>query len=73
MVCAPASPGATMRSALAVIRAKGPHEIIVAVPVSAPEHLEEIGDLVAFLASDRAAYVNAANIRIDGGAADCAV
>ena len=31
---------------------------------------EDIGELVAFLASDRARYVNAANIRIDGGAAD---
>lgn len=31
---------------------------------------EDIGQLVAFLASDRARYINAANIRIDGGAAD---
>lgn len=31
---------------------------------------EDIGELVAFLASDRARYVNAANIRIDGGASD---
>ncbi len=32
---------------------------------------EDVGHLVAFLASDRARYVNAANLRIDGGAADC--
>ena len=32
---------------------------------------EDVGNLVAFLASDRARYVNAANLRIDGGAADC--
>jgi NAD(P)-dependent dehydrogenase (short-subunit alcohol dehydrogenase family) len=32
---------------------------------------EEVGQLVAFLASDRAAYINGADIRIDGGAADC--
>jgi 3-oxoacyl-[acyl-carrier protein] reductase len=31
---------------------------------------EDIGNLVAFLVSDRARYINAANIRIDGGAAD---
>ena len=31
---------------------------------------EDIGNLVAFLVSDRARYVNAANIRIDGGMAD---
>ncbi len=31
---------------------------------------EDIGHLVAFLASDRARYINAANIRIDGGTAD---
>lgn len=31
---------------------------------------EDIGHLVAFLVSDRARYINAANIRIDGGTAD---
>ncbi len=31
---------------------------------------EDIGHLIAFLASDRARYVNAANLRIDGGTAD---
>ncbi len=31
---------------------------------------EDIGNLVAFLVSDRARYINAANIRIDGGTAD---
>jgi len=32
---------------------------------------EDVGHLVAFLASDRARYVNGADLRIDGGAADC--
>ena len=31
---------------------------------------EDIGHLIAFLASDRARYINAANLRIDGGTAD---
>jgi NAD(P)-dependent dehydrogenase (short-subunit alcohol dehydrogenase family) len=31
---------------------------------------EDIGHLVAFLSSDKARYINAANLRIDGGAAD---
>ena len=31
---------------------------------------EDIGYLIAFLASDRARYINAANLRIDGGTAD---
>ena len=33
--------------------------------------VEDVGALVAFLASDRAAYINGADVRIDGGAADC--
>jgi 3-oxoacyl-[acyl-carrier protein] reductase len=33
--------------------------------------VEDVGNLVAFLASDRAAYINGADYRIDGGAADC--
>ncbi len=32
---------------------------------------EDVGELVAFLASERAWYVNGTNVRIDGGAADC--
>lgn len=35
--------------------------------------VEEVGELVAFVASERAAYINAANIRIDGGASDLAI
>jgi NAD(P)-dependent dehydrogenase (short-subunit alcohol dehydrogenase family) len=31
---------------------------------------EDIGHLVAFLVSDKARYINAANVRIDGGTAD---
>jgi NAD(P)-dependent dehydrogenase (short-subunit alcohol dehydrogenase family) len=33
--------------------------------------IEEVGALVAFLASERAGYINGADYRIDGGAADC--
>ena len=31
---------------------------------------EDVGNLLAFLASDRARYIHGANLRIDGGAAD---
>ena len=31
--------------------------------------VEEVGDLVAFLVSDRAGYINGSNLRIDGGSA----
>ena len=34
--------GATMSAALQVARAQDPHELIVAVPVASPDHLEEI-------------------------------
>ncbi|MGE0387277.1 MAG: SDR family NAD(P)-dependent oxidoreductase [Gammaproteobacteria bacterium] len=33
--------------------------------------VEEVGSLVAFLVSERAAFINGADLRIDGGAADC--
>jgi len=33
----------------------------------------EVASLVAFVASERAGYINGAQLRIDGGAADCAV
>jgi predicted phosphoribosyltransferase len=34
--------GSTMIAALKVTRAQQPHELIVAVPVAAPEHLDEV-------------------------------
>ncbi len=39
-------------------------------PIGRVARVEEVGDLVAFLASDRAGFVNGQNIRIDGGAVD---
>lgn len=33
----------------------------------------EVADLVSFLASTRASYINGCNMRIDGGATDCAI
>jgi 3-oxoacyl-[acyl-carrier protein] reductase len=42
-------------------------------PLGRLAEIEEVAGLVAFLASDRAGYINAANMRIDGGASDCAI
>jgi 3-oxoacyl-[acyl-carrier protein] reductase len=35
--------------------------------------IEEVADLVTFVASERAGYINATNLRIDGGASDLAL
>jgi len=35
--------------------------------------VDEVASLVAFVASDRAGYINATQLRIDGGASDCAI
>jgi NAD(P)-dependent dehydrogenase (short-subunit alcohol dehydrogenase family) len=42
-------------------------------PSARAGRVEEVGSLVAFLASRHAGYINGANLRIDGGAADAAV
>jgi 3-oxoacyl-[acyl-carrier protein] reductase len=39
-------------------------------PTGRAGRVEEVGALVAFLSSPLAAYINGANLRIDGGAAD---
>jgi NAD(P)-dependent dehydrogenase (short-subunit alcohol dehydrogenase family) len=46
---------------------------MMANPSARAGRVEEVGALVAFLASRHAGYVNGANLRIDGGAADAAV
>lgn len=40
-------------------------------PVGFVGEPEDVGHLVAFLASERSRYIHGANLRIDGGAADC--
>jgi NAD(P)-dependent dehydrogenase (short-subunit alcohol dehydrogenase family) len=42
-------------------------------PAGRVAEVEEVASLVAFVASERAGYINGAQLRIDGGAADCAV
>jgi len=45
-------------------------DMFMANPAGIIGEPEDIGHLVTFLVSDKARYINAANIRIDGGAAD---
>jgi 3-oxoacyl-[acyl-carrier protein] reductase len=45
----------------------------MANPSARAGRVEEVGALIAFLASRHAGYINGANLRIDGGAADAAV
>jgi NAD(P)-dependent dehydrogenase (short-subunit alcohol dehydrogenase family) len=56
----------------ATIEQKVSEELFVN-PTGRLAKIEEVGSLVAFVASEQAGYLNAANLRIDGGAADCAV
>lgn len=42
-------------------------------PLGRVAEVAEVASLVAFVASERAGYINGAQLRIDGGAADCAV
>lgn len=37
------------------------------IELQRPGHIEEVGALVAFLASDQASFINGANYRVDGG------
>lgn len=42
-------------------------------PTGRIAEVDEVADLVAFVASARAGCINGANLRIDGGSADCAI
>ena len=57
--------------ATAEVRARFSDERLRDNPSAAVCTPEDVGRLVAFLASPGAASINAANLRIDGGSADC--
>jgi NAD(P)-dependent dehydrogenase (short-subunit alcohol dehydrogenase family) len=42
-------------------------DILARIPMQRYARIEEVGDLVAFLASERSSYITGQNIRIDGG------
>jgi 3-oxoacyl-[acyl-carrier protein] reductase len=41
-------------------------------PIGRMAEIEEVASLVAYLAGERSGAINGANLRVDGGAADCA-
>ena len=44
------------------------NELVGAIPMKRMGKPEEVGDLVAFLASDRAGYLTGTSVILDGGA-----
>jgi 3-oxoacyl-[acyl-carrier protein] reductase len=51
----------------------GPFGALLESPSGRISEVEEVASLVAFVASDRAGTINGANLRIDGGASECAI
>ena len=52
---------------------RSPFDSLLDNPSGRMAEIDEVASLVVFVASERAAMINGANLRIDGGATDCAV
>ena len=50
---------------------RGLMESLGGIPIGRPNHPEEVAELVAFLASDRAASIHGTEVTIDGGTIPC--
>ncbi|MCP5433382.1 MAG: SDR family oxidoreductase [Alphaproteobacteria bacterium] len=64
---APGGPIRTRMTERAAASEEGQERIRRRVPLGRAGEPEEVGEVVAFLASDRASYVNGATIAVDGG------
>ncbi|MCG6495234.1 3-oxoacyl-[acyl-carrier-protein] reductase [Kitasatospora sp. A2-31] len=63
------APGFIETDMTAVLEGKTRKEALASVPLRRMGQPEEVADLVAYLASDRAAYITGAVLQIDGGIA----
>ena len=61
------APGFIDTEMLAGVPAKKMEEFIKTVPLGRMGRPEEVGELIAFLASDRAGYITGQTLRVDGG------
>ena len=69
--CGRTPAGEETEQARAEIEARGVEQLMPN-PSGRMARREEVADLVAFVASERAGYLNGAHLRIDGGATDLA-
>ena len=61
------APGFIDTDMLAVVPEKKMTEFVKSIPLGRLGRAEEVGELIAFLASDAGAYITGQTVRVDGG------
>lgn len=67
VTCNAVAPGFILSDMTAALSDKVKEQVLGAIPAKRMGRAEEVGSLVAFLASDQAAYITGEVIKIDGG------